>query len=567
MGSLASESDLFLAPVPPKDTVLNLRTGKIRSLGGVKGLFSAINKQPRQGRLRLVTNGFVGDERQYVPHQSDDNAIHQYDARHYEAWKKILPDREHKFKVGAFGENLSTAHLSEYNVCVGDKFRLGEEAVVQVTMPRQPCYKLNHRFEYKKMSSLIQSNGRTGWYYRVLRGGEVQVGDEMELLERINPTWSLSRVQRILYKDTGDLEAVAEISRLEGLSREFINLLQNRLSKGTENMNLRLLGDFTVPWRPYKLVDKARLTPRVQKFVFQSDDANIEPQDLQFRRFPHVRLRFGPDAMFTRAYSVVSGDMRSFELGIAKDDNSRGGSAYLHDKLEVGDVLEVAKGHNATIDIMNGNQGVGRIRHVFILGGIGVTAYISEIKALSKKSADLEIHYAVRSGEEAAYVERLPPDRTTIYAKDEGRRLDVAALVPPPDDCRDGGKTMVYCCGPTTLLTSCRDMTTRLGYPRSQIHFEEFGSTATGTGDPFEAEIKATGEVFQVPREKSLLDVLNEAGFGIDSSCLVGNCGMCTVDVCKGKVEHQGVALEEEQKESSMLTCVSRGKGRIVIDC
>ncbi|KAI2631423.1 PK beta-barrel-protein domain-containing protein-like protein [Hypomontagnella submonticulosa] len=568
MGSLAPDPDFAgLAPVPPKDVVLSIRTGKIRPFGGVKGLFSAMNKAPRQGKIRAAPGGLAGDERQYVNHKGPDNAIHQYDPRHYEEWKKILPDREHKFKQGAFGENLVTSHLTEANICVGDKFRIGPDAIVQVTMLRQPCYKLNHRFEYKKMSSLIQSTGFTGWYYRILEAGDIQEGDEMVLIERIHPRWSLTRLHYTLYTDTGNMEAIKEISELEGLSGEFIRLTQNRLTKGTENMDGRLLGDFAVPWQEYKLVEKTRLTPRVQKFVFEAKDPSINPEDLQFGRFPHVRLRFGPDAKFTRAYSVVSGDMNSFELGIAKDDDSRGGSLYLHDNLKIGDVLEVAKGHNAKIPILNGDQAAGPTRHIFILGGIGVTAYISEIKALEKKAADFEIHYAVRTRREAAYLDHLPVEKTTVYAKSEGQRMDVATLIPPPEDCRNNSKTLVYCCGPTSLLTACSDMTTKLGYPRSQIHFEEFGGAGTGTGDPFEAEIKATGQVLQVPRDKSLLEVLKDAGFEVDASCLVGNCGTCMVDLCKGEVIHQGVALEDEQKESSMLTCVSRGKGRIVIDC
>ncbi|KAI0886992.1 PK beta-barrel-protein domain-containing protein-like protein [Annulohypoxylon maeteangense] len=568
MGSQVTGFEPGLAPLPPKDVIVGLRTGRIRPFGGVKGLFSAINKQPRRDKIQLSVGGFSGDERQYIHHKSPDNAIHQYDPRHYEDWKRVLPDREHKFKVGAFGENISSAHLSENNLCVGDKFRLGPEAIVQITMFRQPCYKLNHRFEYKKMSNLIQSTGYTGWYYRVIQGGEVQEGDEIELIERINPFWSLSRIQHIMYTETDNIEAITEIIQLEGLSKEFLTLFQDRLTKGTENMNGRLLGNFAVPWQQFKLVEKTRLTPRVQRFVFESEDQDTESEDLRFGRFPHVRLKFGPDSKFTRAYSVVSGDMKSFELGIAKDDNSRGGSQFLHDDLDIGDVLEVAKGHNANIPIISNDQDAGPTKHIFVLGGIGVTAFISEIKTLEKKSANFEIHYAVRSRKEAAYLDHLPMKNTTVYAKDEGRRLDVAAIIPPPKDCRDDCfKSLVYCCGPPSLLISCQDITTKLGYPRSQLHFEEFGSIGTGTGEPFEAEIKNTGQILKVPREKSLLDILNEAGFGIDSSCLAGNCGTCMVDVCKGNVIHRGTALEDEQKESSMLSCVSRGKGRIVINC
>ncbi|KAI0007143.1 PK beta-barrel-protein domain-containing protein-like protein [Xylariaceae sp. FL0662B] len=562
MGSDASWSDLDLAPLPPKDVLLSLRTGKIRPLGGVKGLFSAINKQPHQDKVRVTPRGLVGDERQYVHHLSADNALHQYDPRHYDAWKKSLPHREHKFKVGAFGENLSMAHLSESNLCIGDKFRLGPDAVIQVTMIRQPCYKLNHRFDHRKMSSLVQNTGRTGWYYRVLEEGDIQIGDEMELIERVNPHWPLSRLQHVLYRDMNNMKAISELCELPGLSEEFIELFTKRLRNGAENMDGRLQGAFAVPWRLYQLVEKTPLTPRIQRFVFAAaEDVSVEKKELQLGRFPHVRLRFGPDSKFTRAYSVVSGDMNSFELGIAKDDHSRGGSIYLHDNLNVGDVVEVAKGH--TVSRKGDDQSIGVKRHIFILGGIGVTAFMSELKALEKTSAEVEIHYAVRSRDEAAYLDLLPPGKTTIYAKSEGRRLNVIDLIPPPKSL----ETMIYCCGPTSLLEACRVQTKKLGYPSSQVHFEEFGGAATGTGDPFEAEIKATGQVLQVPGEKSLLRVLNEAGFDVESSCLVGNCGTCIVSHCKGQILHQGVALEDEQKETSMLACVSRGRGRITIDC
>ena len=456
-------------------------------------------------------------------------------------------------------------HLSEENVCVGDKFRLGPEVIIQVTMPRQPCYKLNHRFEYKKMSSLTQSTGRTGWYYRVIQEGYIQEGDEMVLVERINPTWSLARIQHFTYNEVSNMQICAEIVALPGLSQLFFDIFQKRLTDGVEDMSGRLNGDTAVLWRPYKLVQKKPLTPRVKKFVFAAEDPKIDADELQFGRFPHVRLKFGSDAQYTRAYSVVSGDMRSFELGIAKDDNSRGGSLCLHDEFEVGDVLKVARGNNA-LRSKDPIQELQAMKHVFILGGIGVTAFMGEIRALAQVAADFEVHYAVRSRREAAYLSLLPQERTTVYAKSERQRLNVEKAIPPIKNAPNP-EAVVYCCGPTALLDACREQCEKLGYPRSHIYFEEFGGAATGTGDPFEAEIKSSGKVLQVPKEKSLLQVLNEAGFEIDASCMVGNCGTCMVDLCQGDVAHRGVALDDEQKKDTMLSCVSRGKGRIMIDC
>ncbi|KAI0813551.1 PK beta-barrel-protein domain-containing protein-like protein [Xylaria sp. FL0064] len=561
MDPSSPESDLV--PLPPKVTVLSLRTGKVRPFAGVK-MTSAIHKQPRRGKVRLTRLGFAGDEHQYVPHRSPDNAVHQYDPSHYERWKAELPDRESRFVVGGFGENISTDYLSEDNVCVGDKFQLGE-ALVQVSMTRQPCYKLNHRFEHKKMSSMVQDTGRTGWLYRVLQEGWVEEGAELELIERVNPTWPLSRLQHFLYTDRNNAKVLTQLISLPGLSAELIKLFQKRLEQGAEDMSGRLQGDLAVPWRPYTLVEKTRLTPRVQKFVFAADDEDISSDELHFGRVPHVRIKFGPEFRFTRAYSVVSGDMKRFELGIARDDNSRGGSVYLHDAMSVGDKLNVVKGHTSTMKA-DTDQYLHAKKHVFVLGGIGVTAFLDEIRTLLKQHVQLEVHYAVRSPADAAYLDQLPSAHTTVYAKSEGRRLCLRSIIPPPDDIFDP-HVMLYCCGPTSLLEETRNITTELGYPRSHVHFEEFGGAATGTGDPFEVEIKTTGNVLEVPAEKSLLQILNEAGFDIDSSCLAGNCGSCMVEHCKGEVVHQGVALDDEQKSTSMLSCVSRGKGRITVDC
>ncbi|KAI1331527.1 PK beta-barrel-protein domain-containing protein-like protein [Xylariaceae sp. FL0255] len=560
MGSLTPESDLV--PFPPKVSVLNVRIGKVRPLADSK-FTSAINKQPQQGKVYLTKLGFSGDERRFVPHQSPDNAVHQYCMGHYDSWKTEMPDHEHRFKIGAFGENLTTHHLSESNVCIGDIFRLGN-ATVQVTMNRQPCFKLNHRFGYKKMAAQVQGTGRTGWLYRVLNEGFVEEGDDMELIDRPNPSWSLARLIHFLYTDQNNAAAMTELIRLAGLSEELIELFQKRLQRGAEDMSGRLGVDDPMPWQSYTLVQKERLTPRIQKFVFTANEQITDAKELAFPQFPHVRIKFGPDSKFTRAYSVVSGDLNRFELGIARDDNSRGGSVYLHDKLGVGDVLQVAKGHSASgknvVDQLPHNK-----RHIFILGGIGVTAFMGEIKSLAKHCVYVEVHYAVRSREEAAYLNLLPRDKTTIYAKSEGQRFSVTDVIPPLADTTDM-PAMIYCCGPTPLIDAVRDLTEKIGYPPSQVHFEEFGGVLAGTGDPFEVEVKSTGKVLQVPKEKSLLDILNEAGFNVDSSCLAGNCGACMVEYCKGDVAHKGVALDDEQKETTLLSCVSRGKGRIILN-
>ncbi|KAL4721995.1 hypothetical protein ACLX1H_011189 [Fusarium chlamydosporum] len=542
------------APLPPTDTLLSLRTGKVRPIGGVN-IRSAINKRDRQGQWEVTPLGLVGDEHHYIHHGGPEKALHQYCAAHYDLWNAELPGREDLFKVGGFGENLSTMNMSERNVCIGDTYRVGKDVLIQVTSPRQPCYKLNHRFQHKKASALTQSTGRMGWYYRVIKTGFIEQGDEMQLVERIHPTWSLARVQNYLYHEKNNYEAFRELSTLPALSEEMLDIFRKRLEHGAEDMSGRLEGDrIPVVWRPYKLASKTSLTPRVKSFIFEIEGDDKKAEASAFGQFPFVRLQFGPDGSLSRAYSVVSGTTNRFELGVARDDNSRGGSIYLHDKLNVGDVIKVAPGHNPPTTQQDDTTESQVRKHIFVIGGIGITAFLTEIEKLSGKQAEMEVHYAVRSHHDAAYLDRLPLGKTTIYAKDQGQRLNLSQVIPEPKD-ENGHTSVVYCCGPTSLMEACRTTTTTLNYPKTNVHFEEFGDATTGTGEPFEAEIKSTGQTLKVPREKSLLQVLSDAGFEIESSCLVGNCGTCMVDVCKGQVEHKGVALDEEQKKESMLSC------------
>lgn len=214
----------YIAPLPPSDVLLCVRTGKIRPLGGVS-LKSAINKSRRQGKVQVTDVGLVGDEQQYVLHGGVDKALHQYCAAHYDTWNSEIPDRAHLFKIGGFGENLSTVNFTEDNLCIGDKLRIGDEVIVQISEPRQPCYKLNHRFEFKKASIMTQKSGRTGWYLRVLKEGYIQEGDRMELIERINPKWSISRVQKFLYRDVSNHDALVELSELPSLGVEIFEII------------------------------------------------------------------------------------------------------------------------------------------------------------------------------------------------------------------------------------------------------------------------------------------------------------------------------------------------------
>lgn len=137
-------------------------------------------------------------------HGGVDKACYLYSADHYNYWKKFYPELEMPW--GMFGENLTVEGLNEAEVNIGDTFQLGE-AVVQVTQPRQPCYKLGVRFGNPKMVKMFVQSGFPGVYLRVLKNGNVKTGDEFILVEKKNAL-SIQKIFELLYTDKFQKKAV-----------------------------------------------------------------------------------------------------------------------------------------------------------------------------------------------------------------------------------------------------------------------------------------------------------------------------------------------------------------------
>ena len=211
--------------------LLEIRRGRSEAFGP-SGYFSAIRKQVASGPIAVNRLGLAGDQqadRQH--HGGTEKAVHHYPAEHYSAWQEALPHRTAPIVVGDFGENFSSFGLNEGNVCVGDVFRVGG-AVLQVSQIRQPCWKLNVRFDVADMARRVQDSGRTGWYYRVIEEGEICPDQRLELIERPHAEWPLSRVLRLLYRDCLDLSELRNLICLDALAQGMRELAAKRIATG-----------------------------------------------------------------------------------------------------------------------------------------------------------------------------------------------------------------------------------------------------------------------------------------------------------------------------------------------
>lgn len=185
-------------------------------------------KQPVDGPAWLGRTNLAGDgQGDTRNHGGPDKAVLCYAAAHYPAWRAELafPALPH----GAFGENFTILGLDETAVCLGDVYTIGS-ARVQVSQPRQPCWKIAARWRMKDLTARVERNGRTGWYLRVLEEGEVTPGDPVLLEERLHPEWSVARATGVL-RNRSDLAGAATLAALPPLAESLRTGLATRLAR------------------------------------------------------------------------------------------------------------------------------------------------------------------------------------------------------------------------------------------------------------------------------------------------------------------------------------------------
>ena len=190
----------------------------------VSGFF----KEEIAGPVRLSFTNLDGDgQADLVHHGGVDKAVLAYSADHYAAWRQSLSRAD--LPHGAFGENFTVAELTEADVCVGDSWQVGEDVVLQVSQPRQPCWKLARRWRIKTLALQVQETGRTGWYFRVLKVGVVNASMPLVLIDRPHPAWTIARANQVMHVDKQDFAAAAELAELPTLAASWQVTLRRRV--------------------------------------------------------------------------------------------------------------------------------------------------------------------------------------------------------------------------------------------------------------------------------------------------------------------------------------------------
>ncbi|MCV2884611.1 MOSC domain-containing protein [Aestuariibacter sp. AA17] len=223
------------------ETITSVRIGEVKQIPG-SDLLSGINKSEYNAPLFLTKEGLKGDhqaDRRF--HGGPEKALHFYHRGHYAYWRKVVKS-PNPIEVGSFGENITCTQFHERNVRVGDIFRLGD-TVIQVSQGRQPCFKLNAKFQVPDMSVKVQQSGRTGWYCRVLEEGEVKPNDTLTLLEPNSSGLTLAKINFIIFSPSLDPQLLSAVAETDSLSESWRRLARLRLESGkVENWDKRLFG-------------------------------------------------------------------------------------------------------------------------------------------------------------------------------------------------------------------------------------------------------------------------------------------------------------------------------------
>ena len=294
------------------------------------------------------------------------------------------------------------------------------------------------------------------------------------------------------------------------------------------------------------------ITPRIRRIELAAADGGELPA---FTAGAHIDIELGMGE--ARSYSLLNdpSERHRYVLGVLREAAGNGGSAWMHDVLKVGDLLQCSEPTN---DFPLYEAGEANI---LVAGGIGITPIMCMARRLKGLGRNYVLHYCARSEAEAAFLGELQAEhgaqlRVHLDGGDPAKGLDVASLM---KERPAGGH--LYVCGPAGLIRALREAGT--DWPKGTIHYELFKGAeedvAPRSGDAaFDIVLKKSGKTLTVPANRSILDVLKDNGVRVKTLCRGGTCGTCRVDYLSGKVDHRDDVLDDDEREEALQVCVSR---------
>ena len=292
----------------------------------------------------------------------------------------------------------------------------------------------------------------------------------------------------------------------------------------------------------------------VLSVVLTSDDGRDLPD---FECGSHIDLIMRPDLI--RQFSLCGPrEQRSeWTIAVLLEPNGRGGSQFVHEVLRPGMRVSAA-GPRSNFKLIDADH------YLFIAGGIGITPLIPMVHQVVADDKDWRLLYGGRRRSSMAFVQELSElgQQVSVRPEDEFGLLDLKnAIEPLPNDAA------VYCCGPEALIGAVEAVCAELGRPAPRV--ERFGARpmrdaedASTENQAFEVVLSESGDHFKVPADRTIIEVLSDAGYDILTSCEEGYCGTCETEVLGGVPDHRDEYLDDEERATNkrMMICVGRSK-------
>jgi ferredoxin-NADP reductase/MOSC domain-containing protein YiiM/ferredoxin len=562
---------------------------------------TGIWKEPVIGRRMVRRLNIDGDgQGDLNGHGGEHRAVLVYQLESYRHWQSELGRPE--FAFGQFGENFTVDGLPDCEVCIGDRYRIGD-ALFEVSQPRVTCYRLGIRMDEPRMAALLVSHGRPGFYLRVLEEGLVGAGDEIVKIADGPDCMTVAEINALLYLPGHRREDLQRALRLPALNPgwqgSFRALLDHPSDSGVRTGNAGLSAASGPPpaWTGFRTLRVSRIDQE-SLTVFSLTLASLDGRPLATPlpgQFVVLRLRPDPAAApLLRSYSLSSAPNANFYRISIKQEEHGAASSYLHSRIRVGDCLEVSAPRGAFTLISDERPAV------LISAGIGVTPVLAMLHTLVSADSTREVWwlYGARNGAEhpfarecAKLLRQLPRScRYIVYSQasasessggdfDARGRLDLGVLtrlgVPPEAD--------FYLCGPVAFLKDLTRGLLSLRVPPSRLHSEIFGSGGSST--PGIDEQRPSPHVPAGPagkgprisfarsglsvgwdsRFQNLLDLSEACDVPVRWSCRTGVCHSCEVALIGGSVTYEPDPLDPPAL-GNLLICCSRPAGDVVID-
>ena len=318
----------------------------------------------------------------------------------------------------------------------------------------------------------------------------------------------------------------------------------------------------------------AELSLRVRvaaKTVEAQDICSFELVEVDGQPLPAFSAGSHVDVMVgdkTRQYSLCNDPAEShrYLIAVLRDPATRGGSAGMHDQVQVSDVIQISAPKNHFALAHDARS------HLLLAGGIGVTPILCMAERLAVMGAAFEMHYCARSRERMAFHDRIAASRFAPQVQchfDDGpaaQKFDIVGRLAQPQP-----GVHLYVCGPKGFMDAVLSTARAQGWPESQLHYEFFSADVapSATDDSFEVQLASSGRIVVVPKDKTVVQALAAAGVEVQTSCEQGVCGTCITRVLSGTPDHKDLYFtpEEHAANDQFTPCCSRAKSaRLVLD-